>query len=134
MRLYSVAVTSLAVDAPLKWTDNLIAHHPIPDVRSRSRGIARGVPWAGVVRIALIRALHLQLGCGVREAVALSGGLLRSSDGTLTLSKWVTLALDRDALERDVQRRLVEALESAPTPRRGRPARRDGSRRPSDVG
>jgi hypothetical protein len=134
VRLYSVAVTSLAAGAPLKWTDNLLAHHPIPGVQSRSRGVARGVPWAGVVRIALVRALHLRLGCGVREAVALSGGLLRSSSGTLTVGDWSTLTVDRDALERDVQRRLVEALESAPTPRRGRPARRDRTRGPSDVG
>ena len=127
MRLYSVAVASLAVDAPLKWTDNLISHHRISDVRSRSRGVARGVSWAGVMRIALIRALHVHLGCGVREAVILSGGLLRGSEGTLTLGEWLTLAIDRDALERDVQRRLVEALESAPNPRRGRPAARGKS-------
>jgi len=133
VRLYSIAVTALAVDAPVKWTDNLIAHHPIADVRSRSRGVARGVSWAGVVRIALIRTLHLQLGCGVREAVALSDGLLRA-DGTLMLGECVTLAIDRAALERDVQRRLAEALESAPSPRRGRPARRVRGHQPSGLG
>jgi hypothetical protein len=128
MRLYSVAVTALAVGAPIKWTDNLIAQHPIPDVRSRSRGVARGVSWAGVVRIALIRSLHVRLGCGVREAVALSEGLLRSAEGTVTLGEQLTLAVDRDALERDVQRQLAEALESAPRPRRGRPVRSDRDR------
>jgi hypothetical protein len=124
MRRYSVAVTALAVDAPPKWTDNLIAHHDIPDVRSRARGVARGVSWAGLVRIALIRELHLTLGCGVREAVALSDLLLRAPAGHVKLGRWSTLGFDRRTFEEDLQRRLAEALESAPRPRRGRPARR----------
>jgi len=124
LRLYSVAVASLAVDAPTKWTDNLIAHHDIPEVRSRTRGVARGVSWAGLLRIALIRELHVALGCGVREAVALSDVLLQSPTGNLRAGRWSTLAVDRLALEQDLQRRVAEVLESAPRPRRGRPARR----------
>ena len=124
MRLYSVAVASLAIDAPVKWTDNLIAHHVIPDVHSRARGIPRGVSWVGLVRITLIRELHQALGCGVREAVALSDRLLRAPDHVVTVGRWSTLGFDRRGLEEDLRRRLAEALESAPRPRRGRPARR----------
>lgn len=124
MRLYSVAVTSLAVGAPLKWTDNLVAHHDIPEVRSSRRGVARGVSWAGVVRIAVIRALHREVGCGVQEAVALSNALLKAPNGVMTLGGQLTLAVDRVALERELQARLADVLESAPRPRRGRPARR----------
>jgi len=124
MRLYSVAVASLAVDAPSKWTDNLIAHHDMPEVRSRSRGVARGVSWAGLVRIAMIRELHVALGCGVREAVALADALLRSPGWNLNVGRCTALGVDRRALEQDLQRRLAEALESAPRPRRGRPTRR----------
>lgn len=124
MRLYSVAVASLAVDAPLKWTDNLLAHHEIPDVRSRARGVARGVSWTGLVRIALIRELHLALGCGVREAVALSDLLLHAPASQVTVGRWTTLGFDLDALEHELRGRLSEVLESAPRPRRGRPARR----------
>jgi hypothetical protein len=124
VRLYSVAVTSLAVNAPLKWTDNLLAHHDIPEVRSQTRGVARGVSWAGLVRIALIRDLHVGLGCGVREAVALSGELLQSPKSSVAPGPWLTLGVDREDLERHLHRRLTEVLESAPSPRRGRPARR----------
>ena len=124
MRLYSIAVASLAVEAPSKWTDNLIAHHAMPDVRSRTRGVARGVSWAGLVRIALVRELHIALGCGVREAVALSDALLQSPACNVSVGRWTTLTVDRRALEEDLQRRLAEALESAPRPKRGRPARR----------
>jgi hypothetical protein len=124
VRSYSVAVVSLAIGAPAKWTDNLIAHHDIPDVRSRARGVARGVAWAAVVRIAVIRELHIALGCGVREAVALSDALLREPVSQVSVGRWSTLGLDRRALEHDVQLRLAEVLESAPQPRRGRPVRR----------
>jgi hypothetical protein len=124
VRLYSVAVTSLVVGAPLKWTDNLVAHHALSEVRSRRRGVARGVSWIGVVRIAVIRALHLEVGCGVQEAVALSEPLLQASDGTVRLGGRLTIAVDRVALERELQTRLADVLESAPRPRRGRPARR----------
>ena len=88
--------------------------------------------WAGVVRIALIRALHLELGCGIREAVMLSGTLLRDASNTATLGARLVLGFDREGLEQDVRQRLGEALESAPRPRRGRPARRDRDRSPSD--
>ena len=79
--------------------------------------------WTGLVRIAVIRALHLELGCGVREAVALSDSLLRSGSGSVALGR-VSVAFDREALERDLRQGLGDALESAPRPRRGRPARR----------
>ena len=124
MRQYSVAVASLAIDAPVKWTDNLIAHHSLPDVRSKSRGIARGISWAGLVRIALIRELHRSLGCGVREAVDLADRLLRAPDSAVRLGRWSTIGFERREFEEELQRRLAEALETAPRPRRGRPARR----------
>src|SRR5215208_7364220 len=98
MRLYSVAVASLAVEATSKWTDNLIAHHDMPEVRSRTRGVARGVSWAGLVRIALVRELHVALGCGVREAVALSDALLQSPAWNLNVGRWLAIAVDRRAL------------------------------------
>ena len=124
MRLYSIAVVSLAIGAPTKWTDNLIAHHKIPDVRSRARGVARGVSWNALVRIALIRELHLGLGCGVREAVSFADLLLWAPAGTTSAGRWVTVTLGRAAFEQELQRRLADALESAPRPRRGRPLRR----------
>jgi hypothetical protein len=74
--------------------------------------------------MALIRELHMALGCGVREAVALAERLLGAEGGVVMAGRWSTVGFDRRALEDDLQRRLAEALESAPRPRRGRPARR----------
>lgn len=121
MRSYSVAIAALAVGAPAKWTDNLLAQHEIPEVAHRRRGVARGVSWQALVRIALIRELHERLGSGVREAVSLADKLLASPRGQPVSAGAVSLGLDRDAFERDLHTRLKDALESAPTPRRGRP-------------
>lgn len=126
MRLYSVAVTALAVDAPVKWTDNLLSQHEIQNIWGRARGVARGVTWPGVVQIALIRELHIRLGCGVREAVALSGDLLQAPEGRTVVGDRLTLGFERDGFERALHARLADALESAPRPRRGRPPRREG--------
>jgi hypothetical protein len=79
-----------------------------------------------VVQIALIRELHIQLGCGVREAVALAGELLTAPDGTLAVGGLLTLGFERGGFERALHARLADALESAPRPRRGRPPRREG--------
>ena len=120
-RSYSVAVASLAIGAAAKWTDNLIAHHSIPEVPSRQRGVARGIPWSGLVRIAIVRELHQRLGCGVREAVRWADALMLSSSVELEVGAELSLRLDREALELRLRRRLEDALETAPRPRRGRP-------------
>lgn len=124
MRFYSVAVVSLTAQAPTKWTDNLLSQHSVPGVAHRERGVARGVSWNALVRIALIRMLSQELGCGVREALQLAAALLDGSPGPLQISSFLTLRFDRVALEATLQDRLKEAIESAPRPRRGRPRRR----------
>jgi len=124
MRLYSVAIVSLVVGAPARWTDNLLAQHDIPEIAHRQRGVARGVSWNAVVRIALIRSLHERLGCGVREAVALAAALIEAPALPLDPRGGLSLAFDRSALEGELQARLRDAIETAPRPRRGRPPRR----------
>jgi hypothetical protein len=124
MRSYSVVVASLSANAPAKWTDNLLSQHAIPEVPSRQRGVARGIPWRGLVRIATIRQLHVRLGCGVREAVSLADKLLASSEGAIDLGGGISVAIDQVALEHTLRQRLTEALETAPQPRRGRPLQR----------
>ena len=124
MRLYSVAVASVAIEAPEKWTDNLIAHHVLAGVQSRARGVARGISWPALVHIALIRVLHTRMGCSVRDAVSFAAALLASPDNLLAAGPHLTLAFDRERFERDLHRHLADALESAPRPRRGRPRQR----------
>src|SRR5690348_10808921 len=124
MRSYSVAISSLAIGAPHKWLDNLLSHFPLPDVASERRGVARRVPHSALLRLALARELHLELGMGVRDALALASDLLSSSEGAVSRGGHLRVTCDRRALEQSVNARLRDALESAPAPRRGRPARR----------
>jgi hypothetical protein len=124
MRSYSVAISSLAIGAPHKWLDNLLSHFPLPDVASERRGVARRVPHSALLRLALARELHLELGMGIRDALALAGDLLSSSEGAVSRGGHLRVTCDRRALEQSVSARLRDALESAPAPRRGRPAKR----------
>jgi len=128
VRLYSVAVASVAIEAPEKWTDNLIAHHELKGVQSRARGVARGISWPALVHIALVRELHLGLGCSVRDAVSFAAELLVTSAGLMAAGRYLTVSFDRARFEHDLHRRLAEALESAPRPRRGRPRQRGAVR------
>jgi hypothetical protein len=123
VRFYSIAIASLTVRAPVKWTDNLVSQHHIPDVAHRDRGVARGVSWNALVRIGLIRSLTQEIGCGVREAVALASDLI-DGPGSLKAGDCLALHFDRPALEARLRDRLREVIESAPRPRRGRPPKR----------
>jgi hypothetical protein len=121
MRSYSVAISSLAIDAPSKWLDNLLSHFPVQNVDIERRGVARRIPHSSLLLLALTRELHLELDMGVRDALALATDLLAADDGVVSRGGHVRVTCDRPALERSVGNRLREALESAPTPRRGRP-------------
>jgi hypothetical protein len=91
-----------------------------------TRGVARGISWSALVRIALVRDLHDRLGCSVRQALELATQLLASPTNSIPLEGAVTLGFDRQSFERILQSRLAEALEAAPRPRRGRPPSRAG--------
>jgi hypothetical protein len=121
MRTYDIAVTSLAIDAPQKWTDNLLAQHSIPDVVLKRRGVTRKIPHCALLRLALIRELNTTLNLGIREAVSIAARLwVQEGEQQLGVLR---LSFDRAELIRTVERRLRDALESAPAPRRGRPPR-----------
>ncbi len=119
MRLYSVAVAALAIDAPLKWLDNLLSHHTIPNVLAERRGVARKIPHPALIHLALARELHIALKLSTRDALALATALLALDDDAVHESGHVRVSFNRLALERDVAARLRTALETAPMPRRG---------------
>lgn len=121
MRFYTVAIVSLAIDAPVKWTDNILSHHEIAEVVAEKRGIARRIPHRALLRLALIRQLQQEVGVGAREAVTISATLLGAGAREVRVGSSVSLRLDVPSLEQLVAVRLQAALESAPAPRRGRP-------------
>lgn len=131
MRSYSVAISSLAIGAPPKWLDNLLSHFHVPNVAMERRGVARRIPHSSLLLLALARELHLELDLGVRDALALASDLLAADGGVVSRGGHLHVTCDLLALERAVSSRLRDALESAPTPRRGRPAGR--SRAPASA-
>jgi hypothetical protein len=124
MRSYDVAIASLVIQAPLKWTDNLLSQHTIADVLSSRRGIARRITHPGLVRIALVRQLHISLGVSVADSVRIAAQMLDSESPRVYTIGQLTLTVDIKQLERELDARLAATLESAPAPRRGRPPNR----------
>jgi hypothetical protein len=125
LRVYDVAIASLAIDASIKWTDNVISQHDILAVVSARRGIARRIPYPALLQLALTRELHVALGMSVRDALELAHELLAVPGGVAEVRRGhLHVACDRSALERTLHQRLREVLESAPAPRRGRPPQR----------
>lgn len=127
MRSYNVAVASLAINAPARWTDNLISQFVLPGVISERRGVARKLTHSVVLRLAIIRQLNTELGIGAGDAIRLAADLLRSEPVGVFESGHLRLVLNMVDVERSVNARLTEALESSPIRRRGRPPRRPGT-------
>src|SRR3954468_23721093 len=99
MRSYDVAMASLAIDAPLKWTDNVLSQHDVPGVAVARRGIARRIPYTTLLHLALTRELHALLGLSVREALPLARQLL-SLDGPVGVQRGsVQLVVDRALID-----------------------------------
>ena len=66
--------------------------------------------------------LHLQKqGVSVADAVRIAAHLLESDTPAAYTSGQLTLVVDLRKLERDLNEKLTDVLESAPAPRRGRP-------------
>ena len=124
MRSYGVAVASLVINAPLKWTDNTLSQHGVTGVISARRGIARRITFPALLRLAIIRQLHTGLGVSVANGVRLANQLLDSDTVGVHRSGQLRLAVDLVELGRELDLRLEEVLESAPSPKRGRPPRR----------
>ena len=127
MRSYNIAIASLTIDAPIRWADNLLSQYMLPDVISARRGVARRISYPALMRLALIRQLHTRLGLGVGDAIRIASELLDSEGNGVYESGQIRLSFDRPGLERSLNARLAEALESAPAPRRGRPPKRTGT-------
>lgn len=126
MRSYTVAVASLAIDAPDRWTDNILSQFVIPDVVSIRRGVARKITHAAVVRLAVVRQLQTLLGIGTGDALRLTTEMLCSGPVGVFESGHLTLSVNWTEVERAVNARLANALESHPMRRRGRPPGKPG--------
>ena len=126
MRSYTVAVASFAIDAPNRWTDNILTQFDIPNVVSVRRGVARKISHAAIVRLAVVRRLQTLLGIGTGDALRLAAEMLCAGPVGVFKSGHLTLSVNWTEVERTVNARLTQALESQPIRRRGRPPGKAG--------
>ena len=147
-RAYDVAVSALALGVERKWLDNLISQHRVPGTEHMARGVARRLALRALVTAAIVRDLNQGLGVSVARAVELAAevlpgpagdgrtdagtgvGRLQPSDGVpapavVAIGDSLTLTIDRGAIEREIEHRLILVMETAVPKRRGRPARKE---------
>lgn len=124
MPTYDIATASFAIGAPKKWLDNLIAHHALPDVTTSGRGAQRELSFDAVVTAHIIRILSRELSISTWRAVELAVAFQQNPDQAIPLPGSLMLRLDLPTTARHIQQRLLEAAESVPRIRRGRPSAR----------
>jgi hypothetical protein len=126
MPSYDIRTAAFVVRATRKWVDNVASHHLLPGVGCTGRGVDREFSFEAVVLLAAVRMLTEELEMPLRRAVGVADEVCRSSDGTVTFPSGVRCFVDQDALVQEVRQRLLEAAESVPRIRRGRPRRHAG--------
>lgn len=145
-RVYDIAVAAVALGVERKWLDNLTAQHDIPGTEHVARGVARRLAMRTLVTAAIVRDLNRGLGVPVARAVRIASTVLgergldapplaelaRESSGhagvlpaLIPIGDSAALTIDLGRLERDIERRLLEAMETVVPRRRGRPPRKE---------
>lgn len=144
-RVYDIAVAALAIGVERKWLDNLTAQHSIPGTEHVARGVARRLAMRTLLTAAIVRDLNRGLGVPVGRGVEVASSILgaqQSREGVtiaesgpeellsapqvvLPIAESLTLAVDVEHLEREIERRLLEAMETVVPRRRGRPPRKE---------
>jgi len=134
-RVYDIAVAALAIGVERKWLDNLTAQHSIPGTEHVARGVARRLSMRTLLTAAIVRDLSRGLGVpvsrGVEAASSILGGdsagqimpmaATAAPTARLSVAESTTLVVDVGRLEKEIERRLLEAMETVVPRRRGRP-------------
>lgn len=121
-RAYTVGTIALALDVSPKWIDNVLSHHRVPGVVQERQGVSRKVASDGLLHLAIAIQLIQDFGIPVGNAVQIAGRLAAGS-GTYRSPSELKLSLDVPRLRDKLETRLAQAVEIAPVPKRGRPAR-----------
>jgi hypothetical protein len=125
VRAYNVATAALAVKVPAKWVDNILSHHTVPGVLQQRQGISRRLSIEGLLVLALTAFLTQELGVPVPKAIEIAKELA-SNGGRYQSPRGFTVLLDLATFRAGLLQRLESAVEIAPAPPRGRPARKTG--------
>jgi hypothetical protein len=120
---YTVRIAALATGLSHKWIDNLLSHHTLPGVAGGRQGLERSISIQGMLAIELVRLATRELGVPIARAVEIATLVLAADPlgGPVRTSSGIEITFPIAELERRLRERLVEAVEAAPKPPRGRP-------------
>ena len=123
MRAYTVTTVAITLQVPTKWLDNILSHHKVPGVTQGTQGIARRLTPEAVTVLEITLMLCRSLAIPAPRSLQIATRLLLEGGATARYSADDTLAVvtNVEAIRADIARRLADAVESAPRPRRGRP-------------
>ena len=121
MRGYTVRAVAVTLGVPVKWVDNVLSHHRISGVSGGRQGVARRLSTQAVLNLEIALRLINAFGLPLPKALELAARLVGIRSGKLTLADQISLLADVDMIEGQVIDSLAQAVEIAPSPRRGRP-------------
>lgn len=121
MPSYDIDTAAFVVMAPKKWVDNVTSHHVLPGVDSSRRGVRREFSFDAVVLLAIVRSMVDELGIPLLRALEVATQACVEPDGSVAFPSGSRFCIDQNAVAQSVRQRLLEAAESVPRIRRGRP-------------
>lgn len=122
MRAYTVATAAVALGVGTKWVDNVLSHHGLPGSTRGRQGRARRLSAEAVSVLETALRLARGFGIPVRHAMGIASVLLSRESGVARYqADACEISIDTAVIRSHVARRLEEAVEFTPTPRRGRP-------------
>ena len=124
MRAYTVAAAAVSLGISPKTLDNVLVRYEITGVSRARQGVSRRLTARAVMTLDLALRLSRSASIPVGAALTLAATALQQSLSNLELEKGITLSFDLELLKSSLDRRLADAVEVAPVPRRGRPPHR----------
>ena len=122
MRAYTVATAAVTLQVSPKWIDNVLSHHSIDGVAKSRQGISRHLAPHALLSLEVAIRLSEAFSIPTARALELAHELVQKSSGSTT-GNAVTLTIDIESIKSDLGERLAHAVEIAPLPKRGRPAK-----------
>lgn len=122
MRAYTVAAAAFALRVPVKFVDNMLTHHHVAGVIKSRQGIARRLSPGAILALEITLRLNRSLAIPLGKALELANTMVQTDQrGVVHLPHHLSLRADLVTIEADLDDLLGQAVEVAPTPRRGRP-------------
>lgn len=122
MRGYTVAASAVTLRVSAKWLDNVLSHHAVSGVHRTRQGVQRLLPPSALIQLEIALVLTRTLGTPLGIAIPLAARI-HQAGGTISIPgpPPMSVTLDLPTLVSRLDRRLADAVESAPNPKRGRP-------------